>query len=398
MLVNTLPEDKAVKYTVDFVKIPSFPGEEKDLALHIRDLLRDSGFDKVVIDRVGNVVAIVKGNTWSEPLILEGHMDHVDPGNLKLWHYEPFSAKIVGNKVYGRGTVDMKAALASMIAAAEYMLKHSFKRTLALVFTVLEEPAEGVGFKIAIEETVKEKPFLVILGEATSLNVNLGHRGRALIKMVIEGKTAHASMPYLGLNPIIALSKIIKYVEKIELPKHSILGRATIVPTIIDCSPKCSSQLPDLCEIILDRRTILGEDERNILKPFITIHEDLVSEGYKVEIGILTETIKCWTGAKVDVKYFFPSWLTSKESSLIVKSLNVVRSKVNPNAEFKIWNFSTDGVYSAGERNILTIGFGPGNEKLAHQPNEHISVEDIRRATRGYMELIREFALEKTTA
>ena len=73
----------------------------------------------------------------------------------------------------------------------------------------------------------------------------------------------------------------------------------------------------------------------------------------------------------------------------------MIRSKANPNAEFKIWNFSTDGVYSAGERNILTIGFRPGNEKLAHQPNEHISVEDIRRATRGYMELIREFALEE---
>jgi len=394
-LINASPEDKAIKYTIDFVSIPSFSGEEKELALHIRDLLRDQGFDKVIIDRVGNVIAIVKGTTWNEPLILEGHMDHVDPGNLELWHYKPFSAKIVENKVYGRGTVDMKAALASMVAATEYMLKHSFKRTLALVFTVLEEPAEGVGFKIAIEETVKEKPFLVVLGEATSLNVNLGHRGRALIKTVIKGKTAHASMPHLGLNPIIALSKMIKYIEKIELPEHGILGKATIAPTIINCSPKCSSQVPDLCEIILDRRTILGEDERDILKSFTIVHEKLASEGYKVEIGIFTETIKCWTGAKVDVKYFFPSWLISKKSSLAVKSLNVIRSKVNPNAEFKIWNFSTDGVYSAGKRNILTIGFGPGNEKLAHQPNEYISIEDIRRATRGYMELIREFALEE---
>ena len=62
-MINTSSGNKAIKYTIDFVRIPSFSGEEKELALHIRDLLKDLGFDKVIIDRVGNVIAIVKGTT-----------------------------------------------------------------------------------------------------------------------------------------------------------------------------------------------------------------------------------------------------------------------------------------------------------------------------------------------
>ena len=386
-------ENKAVKYTVEFVKMPSPSGHEKELALYIRDVLRESGFDKVLVDNIGNVVAFVKGTVWDEPLVLEGHMDHVSPGDIRQWKYDPFSAKIVEGKVFGRGTVDMKAALASMIAASEHVLNRRLERTLALVFTVLEEPAEGVAFKIAVEETLRRRPYLVILGEASSLNIKLGHRGRALIEVSIVGRTAHASMPHLGLNPIIALSKIVNYAANIKLPKHKILGKATITPTIIDCEPKCSPQIPDTCKVIFDRRMILSEEKEDVLETFYTVVGELEKKGFKVSIKIAAETLRSWTGEDIHVEYFFPSWLIREENPLALRSLNVIR-KVVRDAEFGIWNFSTDGVYSAGEKNIVTLGFGPGNEELAHQPNEWVSISDIKIATRGYIEIIKEFALE----
>ena len=386
-------ENKAVEYTINFVKIPSPSGKEKELALYIRDLLEKAGFDRVLIDTVGNVIALIKGTVWDEPLVLEGHMDHVSPGDIRQWKYHPFSAKIVEGKIFGRGTVDMKAALASMIAASEHLLGKEFERTLALIFTVLEEPAEGVAFKIAVEETLRRRPYLVILGEASSLNIKLGHRGRALIEVNIVGRTAHASMPHLGLNPIIALSEIINYVENIELPKHEILGESTIAPTIIDCEPKCSPQIPDTCKVIFDRRTVLGEKKENVLEIFYTISRKLERKGFKVSAKVAAETLRSWTGRNIHVEYFFPSWLINKENTLALRSLNAIRNVVKDSG-FSIWNFSTDGVYSAGEKNIVTLGFGPGSEKLAHQPNEWVSINDIRFATRGYIELIKEFALE----
>ena len=380
--------DNAVRYAQELIKTPSLSGREREVAYIVREYLENSGVDKVFIDELGSVVAVVKGSR-EDTLVFEGHIDHVPPGNIRLWRYNPYSARIVDGKLYGRGSVDMKSAVASMIASVPLISRREINTTLYLVFVVHEETAEGVALKHVFEKYVDEnKVKLVVLGEATNLNIALGHRGRCLIEVYLQGKTAHASMPEYGVNPIEALSTVVYEVVntiKPKLPKHPKLGKATITPTVIECNPKSTPQIPDECRLILDRRVVLGESIDNILKPLVPLIEKLKAEG-KILNGytrILTERLNCWTGYVVECIDFFPPWLIDENNPLVLK-LKKSLSPIKQDIRTYIWRFSTDGVYTAGTRGITTIGLGPGREELAHQPNEYVEVDSIKLAVKAY--------------
>ena len=377
------------------VQIPSLSGEEKELAHFIRDSLNDFGLDKVYIDELGDVIGIVRGKSNRPLIVLEGHMDHVSPGNPELWKYPPYSAKIADGKIYGRGTVDMKASLAAMMFASKEIAQKENEGTLALCFVVHEETAEGEAIKHIVENELKEFPDLVVLGEATSLNLAIGHRGRAVIKVELIGKTAHASMPELGLNALHAAAKIITNIEQDvsqKLPFHPKLGKASITTINLDASPKNLPQLPDRAEIIFDRRTIVGENEEDVVKPIKEKVEELVKEKAVLDgtANIVEEEICCWTGKKLKVKNFFPSWLIEEEREIVQNALKSLHSAGLPSRIYT-WRFSTDGVYTCGLRQIPTIGMGPGDEALAHQPNENIAIDKVEKAVEAYLTLTKAF-------
>lgn len=380
--------NNAVKYAQELIRTPSLSGREREVAYIVKEYLEKSGVDKVFIDELGSVVAVVKGSK-DDILVFEGHIDHVPPGNIRLWRYNPYSARIVDGKLYGRGSVDMKSAVASMIASVPLISRREINTTLYLVFVVHEETAEGVAVKHVFEKYIEEdKVKLVVLGEATNLNIALGHRGRCLIEVYLQGRTAHASMPEYGVNPIEALSIIVHEVVnniKPKLPKHPKLGKATITPTVIECNPKSTPQIPDECKLILDRRIVLGESKDDVLKPLLPLIEELKAKG-KILDGytrILTEKLNCWTGYVVECIDFFPPWLIDGNNPLILK-LKRNLSSIKQDIGMYIWRFSTDGVYTAGTRGITTIGLGPGREELAHQPNEYVEVNSIKLAVKVY--------------
>lgn len=380
-------------YVKRLIQTPSLSGEEKDLALFIRDSLNEFSLDEVYIDELGDVIGFVRGRSLHPLIILEGHMDHVPPGNLKLWKHEPFSAKVINGKIFGRGAADMKASLAAMMFASKGIASKEYEGTLALCFVVHEETVEGTAIGHIIEEKIGDTPDLVILGEATSLELGIGHRGRALIKAQLWGKTAHASMPELGLNALHAASKLINYVEELNpnLPFHQKLGKATITTIGLEATPKNVPQIPDKCELIFDRRMILQETEDDILEPIKNKASELVEQGEALDAtaGILEEEIECWTGKKLKVKDFFPSWLI-KETDIVQKALKSL-SDGGFAVKTHIWRFSTDGVYTYGSKGIPTIGIGPGNETLAHQPNECVSIKEVEKAVQAYAAIVKSF-------
>jgi len=384
-----------IHYARRFVQIPSLSGEEKELALFIRDVLKELGLDEVYVDELGDVVGFVKGKSLHPLIVFEGHMDHVSPGNLGMWKCQPYSADLIDGKIFGRGTVDMKSALAAMAFAAKDFSSKEHEGTLALCFVVHEETIEGTAIGHIIEKEIKEKPDLVILGEATNLNLNVGHRGRAVLKVELNGRTAHASMPELGLNALHAASKLINYVEEelnSNLPVHEKLGKASVTTISLDASPKARPQLPDKSEILFDRRMVLGETENDVVEPLKKKISELLNEGAITngKVQLLEEEVKCWTGKKLKTKDFFPSWLI-EEADIVKKALESLQ-KVGLKAQTQVWRFSTDGVYTYGLKRIPTIGLGPGNESLAHQPNEHIHVKDVKKAVKAYVALAESFA------
>lgn len=376
--------DKVVKYIKDLISIKSFSGAEGELASFLKDLIAGEGLDQVFIDKYGNVIGVLKGNI-DKNIVFEGHMDHVPAGDLKNWSTDPYSPKIVDGKLYGRASADMKGAIAAMISSISAVDKEDIPN-IYYVFVSQEENAEGVTFKYALEETLSIQPDLVVLGEATNLNISLGQRGRAVIHAVFHGRTSHASMPEEGVNSLLAASYFIEDLNKLNksLPTHDILGKSTVVPTIINCFPQSSPVIPDLCKLNIDRRFIVGESEEQLIKEIKEVADDVMKNklANKVDTYIVEEEIKLWIGRTVKAKHFFPAWITDKTTD-VQNLLKLIRT-INPEAKYTVWRFSTDGVYSAGTAGFTTIGYGPGDESLAHKPNEYVPVNHLVKAAEGY--------------
>jgi len=376
-MVSCMTSDP-VEILKSLVSIKSYSGNEGEIAYTIRDLLGENGVDKAFVDEYGNVIGIIRGESRAK-IVFEGHMDVVPPGDLEQWKYPPFEPVIVDNKIYGRGTADMKGAIASMISSIP--LINNPVADIYFVFVPYEEIAEGVCFSKAIEETLKINPDLVILGEATKLNVYRGHRGRAVIKIDIKGISAHASMPELALNPIVSLAYTIVRLREVNLPVHPELGRSTLSPTIIRCEPQSSPMIPDRCEIIIDYRMIPSEKKDEIIMKIKSHVKDI--DGV-TSVHYLVENARMWTGKTIRIEHYFPAWIY--DGNLCIEALGLTR-KYYEEAKLGYWRFSTDGVYSAGTKNIPTIGIGPGNEELAHKPNEYVPIKELYIARRIYAEL-----------
>ena len=173
--------------------------KEKEIARVVAGEMKRVGFDRVKVDPLANVVGTLKGKNPRFRLMLNGHIDHAEAGSMK----DPHSGKIVernGQKViWGRGACDMKGAVAAMVYAGKAVQDSGVKlKNSALVTAVsLEEAGKGEGIKRLLKRE-KIKADMAISGEATNLQVNLGHRGKLEFDVLVKGKTTHGSTPHTG--------------------------------------------------------------------------------------------------------------------------------------------------------------------------------------------------------
>ena len=380
-----------LNFLTSLIKTPSLSGHEEKVAELIFSEMKKLDYDDIFIDELGSVVGIInegKGRT----LCLNGHIDHVPEGNLENWHYPPYSATIVDNVLYGRGTADMKGAVASMVyAAAKARETNKIKGKLVVAAVVLEELQEGIAMKNIVEQH-GIVPDLVILGEATRLNLAIGHRGRAELEIVVSGKTSHASMPELADNAVFKALPFLNELKDIneQMPQHPVLGKGTLALTRIISEPSEGPITPDKCKIYLDRRFSVPSTEEDVLKEIEQLIEKAKIPKKDVHFRILESELLCYTGKRIIAKRFFPKWFMDRESDIVKEAVQAL-NMAGLSPDVITWRFGTDGSYTAGERNIPTIGFGPGDERLAHQPNEHISLSDIYKAIDGYVSLISNF-------
>ncbi len=376
-----------IKIASKLIRVKSLSGEEKEIAHTIKGLLNDVGVDKTFIDEYGSVIGIIKGGI-DKTLVFEGHMDHVPEGNISQWLNDPYEPIIINNKLYGRGSVDMKGAIASMISSITNLRNSKNLPTIYYVFVPFEEISEGTVFKHTIEQTLKIRPDLVVLGEATNLNLHIGQRGRTVLKITLKGRSAHASMPSNAINPLFAMCAFIHKLAKLQFPIHKVLGQSTFSPTIIDCEPKSTPMIPDICRLIIDYRFVVSETKGDILERMKNILEKLNEDksilGYNVEINKGLAIL--WTGKTITYEDFYPAWIMDKDSSLIKRAYYILKEHV-VEPVIGVWRFSTDGVYSAGIAGIPTIGIGPGDENLAHMPNEYVPVKHLLLAEKIYADI-----------
>lgn len=365
------------------VKITSLSLGEEAVALELKRQMLEAGFDDARIDGLGNVIGrIGNGKTI---LAFDGHIDTVDVGNIANWTSDPFSGEISNGFVHGRGTVDQKGGPAAFVTAGRMLKELAFDRDLTIYFTgsVIEEDCDGLCWKYLVEEE-KIVPDFVVITEPTNLNIYRGHRGRMEIEVTFRGVSAHGSAPERGKNAIYMASRACLEIEKLNerLGGDEFLGNGSAaLSEFVSGSPSLCA-VADYAKIHIDRRLTWGETKESAVAEIEEIVKDM-----DAKVVVLQYEETAYTGLRYGMEKYYPTWKI-EESHPLVRSANeafIGLFKKKPLIDK--WTFSTNGVTINGYYKIPCIGFGPGNEVLAHAPNEKVPVSDLVAASAFYTAL-----------
>jgi putative selenium metabolism hydrolase len=362
------------------VQIKSLSTQEKNVQTELKRQMEEADFDEVRIDGLGNVIGrIGKGKRI---LAIDGHMDTVDIGNIGNWSFDPLGGEIRNGFVYGRGSVDQKGGPAAFVTAGRMLKELGFNEDLTIYFvgSVIEEDCDGLCWKYIVEED-KIRPDFVISTEPTNLNVYRGQRGRMEMEVHFYGVSSHGSAPERGKNAIYMASKVALEIEKLNerLRHDDFLGKGSItISEIISKSPSLCA-VSDYARIHIDRRLTTGENKEIAIKEI----EELI-KGYDAKVEMLNYSEKAFTGIEYGMEKYYPTWTIPVDHELVRTGVNTYMELFGKEPVVDKWTFSTNGIMTCGVYGIPTIGFGPGNEVLAHAPDEKVPVDDLVKASAFY--------------
>jgi putative selenium metabolism hydrolase len=385
-LAKTILEkaEKYKDYTANnlsrLIKIKSLSGEEEGVANSLKQMMEEAGFDEARIDGLGNVIGRI-GN-GKKIIAIDGHIDTVDLGNLDAWEFDPLSGEIKNGFVLGRGAADQTGGPVAAVTAGKIIKEIGLPDdvTIYVTGTVMEEDCDGLCWNYIIQEE-KIKPDCVIVTEPTNLNIYRGHRGRMEIEVSFYGLSSHGSAPERGKNAIYMASKAALEIEKLneKLAVDPFLGKGSVTVTEFVSSSPSLCAVSDFAKIHLDRRLTWGEDKELALNQV----KEIV-KGMNAKVELLNYEKTSFTGLKYGMEKYYPTWKIEEDHIVIKSGVKTFTELFNQKPKVDKWTFSTNGVTINGIHKIPVIGFGPGNEELAHAPNEKVPVEHLVKASAFY--------------
>jgi len=373
-------ETGIVQFLRDLIAIPAESGQEGPVIQRIRQEMEKVGFDEILIDPLGNILGRI--GSGERVIMMDSHTDTVGVGDPKEWAWDPYRGKVEDGYVYGRGSCDQRAGMASMVYAGKLIKELGLLGgyTLWVVGSVQEEDCDGLAWLYILKED-GIRPHCVVITEPTGLRVYRGHRGRMEIEVHLRGRSCHASAPERGVNPIYKMTRLVQDVEKLNtrLRQDPFLGRGTIAVTgIWSLSPSLCA-VPGACSIHLDRRLTAGDTRESALAEVAALvgAED-------AEIELLTYDTPSYTGLKYPMEKYYPTWVLDESHPLARASVAAYESLWHKPPVVDKWTFSTNGVATMGLMGVPTIGFGPGEEDVAHSVTERVPIRHLVEAAQFY--------------
>ena len=415
--MNRFQDEPVVKLLQNLIRTRSYSGEEGNVVSLLKNYFEEHGFDKVCIDKMGNIIGVLEGDHPGPTYLFDGHIDTVPVQDPETWKHDPFGAVIEDGRMYGRGTSDMKGAVAAMVCAAAAFKKETqghFAGRVCVAGVVHEECFEGVA---AREISRAFQPDLVVIGEASELNLKIGQRGRMEIKVETYGKPAHSSNPEKGLNAVYSMCKVIEALKKLSVPESAFLGKGILELTDIRSEPwPGASVVPEKCTVTYDRRLLTGETVESVLASITAVLDDLAASdpSIRAKAFVAEGHETCYTGEEISGQRFFPAWEYDPEEPFVRAVFRALRGSRSdqpeptelpdqleptelpdqsepaelPDLKLTHYSFCTNGSHYAGEAQIPTVGFGPSREDLAHTIDEYIELSDLIAAEGGYKRIM----------
>lgn len=383
-LRERIDEEGLVDLVSELVRRPSHPGIERQetaVAECICRYFEREGIESElvpVVDGRCNVIARLSGKNKGPTLLLTGHTDTVPPYEMP----HPFEVALEGGRLYGRGVVDMKGALACMMTAMSAVKRVQIPLSGEILFAgVIGEEGKSEGTVALVKSGLKADA--AIVGEASNLEIGLGHRGLEWLEFDFQGKAVHGGKQKEGVNAIEMASRFIERANVELVPKlaervHPLLGPSSMNYGYIHGGTQPST-VPGRCLLQIDRRWIPGEKYEEVLgeyrKLLEALHEEdprfsasmAVMEASVMEPGFVHEVLDPDAGHPI--------------VGVAEEVIRLVRGCPPKQTAFPAW---TDGGLLSSYARIPTLVIGPGDLESAHSPTEQVEVSQLVSASLIY--------------
>jgi acetylornithine deacetylase len=309
--------------------------------------------------------------------VLSGHTDVV-PVDGQTWSSDPFTLTKRGDRLFGRGTCDMKGFLALALATVPAIARGNVARPVHLAFSYDEEVG-CLGAPSMIRELVTElpTPAAVVVGEPTNMEVVSGHKGISTWRVTVTGHEAHSSLTHLGISAnmvaIGLMNRLAGLAEELErhadpaspfLPPHATLTIGQIN------GGTAVNILARQCVFVFDLRAPAGQDPDRIIAPFLAACE--------AEDAALKENYPD-AGVQIIRRSATPPFAPERDSA----AEQLARRLAGDNGAARVVSYAAEAGQFQGA-GFSTIICGPGSIEQAHQPDEYLEIDQLMRGA-GFM-------------
>ena len=362
--------EKLISKLISYKTISEY--ENISLLNFISKYLENYDISSKIINKTDNRANLYArlGPDVSGGIMFSGHTDVV-PVEGQKWNSNPFLLKESGERLYGRGTSDMKSFIAVVLSLVPKIVKLDLKRPIDLMFSFDEEiGCVGIQKAIPFIKKIKHKPSSCIVGEPTEMKVINQHKGKKNFLVVFNGIESHSSLVDKGVNTINYAAKFIYFLKSIEeeLKKKTNLNKNFDPPYTSINIGKINGGIalniiPKECKIEFEIRDLPNTDSSVIIKKikdflYLNLEKEMKNENKACSINF-------------HVTNNFPPLKTNQKDSLI----NLCLRSANSNKIGSV-SFGTEaGVFD--KMGIETIVCGPGSINQAHKPNEFITKNQI---------------------
>ena len=347
-----------------------------DLIRFIENYLNDLNIkSELIYDETKNKANLFTtiGPNLQGGIVLSGHTDVV-PITKQNWTSDPFILTERDNKLFGRGSSDMKGFIAIVLSRVSAMVEKKLKKPIHLAFSYDEEiGCVGVHSLLDLIKKKSINPEFCIVGEPTSMEMVIGHKGKHAYDVKVDGLSCHSGQAPYGVNAINYASKLINYIEEINKEK-SIKGPfdneyeipySTLHTGLIK-GGTILNIVPNLCQFEFEIRHLAEDDPLEIIQRIKQYTEELLIKEM--------HNISSETNIEINEKINYPG-LNISESISPVKQVKELLG----NSSHKKVIFGTEGGLFKRELNLPTIICGPGSIDQAHKPDEFISIQQIEK-------------------
>ncbi|RSK27638.1 M20 family peptidase [Bacillus sp. HMF5848] len=388
---SILRPEEVVSLTQRLVRIPSdwnVPTREKDALDEVCKFLDENGVPytkQQVTEHTYNVIACYKGNKEGKKVMLNGHIDTVPPYEMD---FPPYEAAVKDGFIQGRGTNDMKGAVAAMLLTLVAFHRGNIPLAGELIVTVVVgEEGQSEGTKQLIRESVTAD--VAIVGEPSHFDYAIAHRGLEWIQVDVKGVTAHSGVAHKGVNAISKAAKLITRLEEriqpvLDRRNHPYCGRSILNFGTITGGTQPST-VADKCSFQLDRRYIPGETPESIEQEI----QDVINE-LKEEDPNFNASLTMLDHIDEDTYHHVPL-NTAPDHPFIPILTKTITDVTKRNPEVSTKRGWTDAGLLSYYGKIPTVVCGPGKIEYSHAENEQIAVEQLLQAVNIYFTVTKEY-------